>query len=492
MKTLNRLPSRFSAAAFFAAAVVFAPVGMGVVAPAPAAAAVLPDFTDLVDKVGPAVVNIRTTEKLKQMQPGAGAEDEEMQEFFRRFFGQPAPRQQQPAPRNKRQSPQQPDDQQVPRGVGSGFIISGDGYVLTNAHVVEGADEVFVTLTDKREFKAKIIGSDRRTDVALVKIEGSNLPRLTIGDSGKLRVGEWVIAIGSPFGLENTVTAGIVSANSRDTGDYLPLIQTDVAVNPGNSGGPLINMRGEVIGINSQIYSRSGGYMGISFAVPIGEAMRVADQLKSSGRVIRGRIGVQIGEVSKEVAESLGLPRAQGALVARVEPGSPAEKAGVEAGDIITAFNGQTIDKSGDLPRLVGSTKPGSKANLTVLRKGSKRELPVVIAEMEAEQLAKKKEEKPKPEQTANALGLIVSDLTDAQKQELKLDGGVVVDAAEGPAGRVGLQAGDVIVRLNNTDIRDAKQFNAMVAKLDPKKNSLLLVRRGDSSQFVPIKPATP
>ena len=309
-----------------------------------------------------------------------------------------------------------------------------------------------------------------------VKIEGSNFPRLTLGDSSKLRVGEWVIAIGSPFGLENTVTAGIVSANSRDTGDYLPLIQTDVAVNPGNSGGPLINMRGEVIGINSQIYSRSGGYMGISFAVPIGEAMRVADQLKSTGRVIRGRIGVQIGEVSKEVAESLGMPRAQGALVARVEPGSPSDKAGVEAGDIIIAFNGSTIDKSGDLPRMVGSTK---------------RELPVVIAEMEADQTAKKKtEEKRKPEQTANSLGLIVTDLTDAQKQELRLEGGAVVESAEGPAARVGLQQGDVIVRLNNTDVRDAKQFNALVGKLDPKKNALLLVRRGDSSQFVPVRPA--
>jgi serine protease Do len=231
--------------------------------------------------------------------------------------------------------------------------------------------------------------------------------------------------------------------------------------------------------------------MGISFAVPIGEAMRVADQLKSTGRVIRGRIGVQIGDVSKEVAESLGMPRAQGALVARVEPGSPADKAGVEAGDIIVAFNGSTIDKSGDLPRMVGSTKPGSKANLTVLRKGSKRELPVVIAEMEADQTAKKKtEEKRKPEQTANALGLIVTDLTDAQKQELRLDGGAVVESAEGPAARVGLQQGDVIVRVNNTDVRDAKQLNALVAKLDPKKNALLLVRRGDSSQFVPVKPA--
>jgi serine protease Do len=456
-------------------------------------AAVLPDFTDLVDKVGPAVVNIRTTERSKVMQQGQGGEDEEMQEFFRRFFGQPPGQRPQPSPRGRRAPNGSGDEQpQVPRGVGSGFIISADGYVLTNAHVVEGADEVFVTLTDKREFKAKIIGSDRRTDVALVKIDGSNLPRLTMGDSSKLRVGEWVIAIGSPFGLENTVTAGIVSANSRDTGDYLPLIQTDVAVNPGNSGGPLINMRGEVVGINSQIYSRSGGYMGISFAVPIAEAIRVSEQLKTIGRVVRGRIGVQIGEVTKEVAESLGLPRAQGALVARVEPGSPAEKAGVEAGDIITHFNGTTIEKSGDLPRLVGNTKPGSKSTLTILRKGAKRDLQVTVAEMEAEQTAKKDEKKPKQEQTLNALGLAVSDLSDAQKRELKLEGGAMVELADGPAGRAGLQQGDVIVRLNNTDIKDAKQFNALVAKLDPKKNALLLVRRGESSQFVPVRPTQP
>ncbi|MFN5447155.1 MAG: PDZ domain-containing protein, partial [bacterium] len=278
----------------------------------------------------------------------------------------------------------------------------------------------------------------------------------------------------------------------RDTGDYLPLIQTDVAVNPGNSGGPLINMRGEVIGINSQIYSRSGGYMGISFAVPIDEAMRVSDQLKSMGRVVRGRIGVQIGEVTKDVAESLGLPRPQGALVARVEPGSPAEKAGVEAGDIITNFNGTTIEKSGDLPRLVGNTKPGSKATLTVLRKGNKRDLPVVIAEMEVEQVAKKEEKKPKQEQALNSLGLAVNDLTEGQRRELKLEGGVIVELADGSAARAGIQPGDVIVRLNNTDIKDTKQFNALVAKLDPKKNALLLVRRGDASQFVPLRPAQP
>lgn len=502
MKT-RMFKNSFSAAAI-AAALVFAPASFGLVATASAAsAASLPDFSDLVDKVGPAVVNIRTTERNKaivqgqagpQGQPApGGAEDEEMQEFFRRFFGQPVPRQQQPAPRNRRQVPQQPQqEEQVPRGVGSGFIISADGYVLTNAHVVEGADEVFVTLTDKREFKAKIIGSDRRTDVAVVKIEGTNLPRLTMGDSSKLRVGQWVIAIGSPFGLDSTVTAGIVSAKSRDTGDYLPLIQTDVAVNPGNSGGPLINMNGEVVGINSQIYSRSGGYMGISFAVPIDEAIRVSEQLKNTGRVVRGRIGVQIGEVTKEVAESLGLPRAQGALVARVEPASPAEKAGVEAGDIITHFNGTVIEKSGDLPRQVGNTKPGSQSTITVWRKGAKRDLAVTIAEMESEVAVKKEEKKPKQEQAVNALGLAVADLTEPQKRELKLEGGVVVELAEGPAARAGLQPGDVIVRLNNTDIRDARQFNGLVTKLDTNKNSLLLVRRGESSQFVPLRPVQP
>lgn len=447
----------------------------------------LPDFSDLVERVGPAVVNIRTTEKVKpgQAAPG-GMEDEEMQEFFRRFFGVPIPPRQQPGPRGK-PSPQQ--EEEVPRGVGSGFIISADGYVLTNAHVVEGADDVYVTLTDKREYKAKIIGVDKRTDVALVKIEGSNLPRLTVGDLNRVRVGEWVIAIGSPFGLENTVTAGIISAKARDTGDYLPLIQTDVAVNPGNSGGPLINMRGEVIGINSQIYSRSGGYMGISFAVPIDEAIRVSEQLKTSGKVTRGRIGVQIGEVTREVAETLGLPRAQGALVQRVEPGSPAEKGGVQAGDIIVKFNGTQIEKSSDLPRLVGNTKPGTKTTVTVWRKGAARDLPVIIAEMDADKPIAKAEKKFKPDQPVNTLGLVVSDLTAAQKKELKVESGVIVEVAEGASARAGIRTGDLILRINNTDVTDAKQFNALVSKLEPKRSVGLLVRRGESSQFVPVKP---
>lgn len=467
-----------------------APSFHGFIASAHAAGvAALPDFADLAEETGPAVVNIRTTEKVVPGEDAPGTDDEEMQEFFRRFFGIPVPRQQQPdrTPHNRKQAPQQ--EEEVPRGVGSGFIISGDGYVLTNAHVVDGADDVYVTLTDKREFKAKIVGVDKRTDVAVVKIAGSGLPRLAIGDPNKLRVGEWVIAIGSPFGLDNTVTAGIISAKARDTGEYLPLIQTDVAVNPGNSGGPLINMRGEVVGINSQIYSRSGGYMGISFAVPIDEAMRVADQLRTTGRVTRGRIGVQIGEVTREVAESLGLPRAEGALVQRVEPGAPAEKGGVEAGDIILAYNGMSIERATDLPRLVGATKPGSRASLRIWRKGTSRDITLTVAELEQEKPVRKEPRQVQPQLPPNALGLTVSDLSEAQKKELKLDAGVVVESVEGSAARAGLRAGDVILRLNNTDVHGARQFNALVSKLDPKKLAVLLVRRGDASQFVPLRP---
>lgn len=480
-------------APFTAAFFVPAAIGVG---PQAIAAPVsgLPDFTDIVEKTGPAVVNIRTTEKVK-IGSGQGdssdPSDDEMQEFFRRFFGVPVPsmpRPQVPGQRGRKADPKQQEE--VPRGVGSGFVISADGYVMTNAHVIDGASEVYVTLTDKREFKAKVIGADTRSDVALLKIDGANLPRLTIGDSDKIKAGEWVLAIGSPFGLENTVTAGIISAKARDTGDYLPLIQTDVAVNPGNSGGPLINMRGEVVGINSQIYSRSGGFMGISFAVPIDEAMRVSEQLKASGKVTRGRIGVQIGEVTKDVAESLGLPKAEGALIARVEADGPAAKAGLQAGDIILKFNGVAIERANDLPRLVGNTKPGARGTISVWRKGSSRDFPIMITELAADKVAADDGAKPKKEQqVANALGLTVSDLSEAKKKELGVDGGVLIEAVEGGAARVGLRAGDVVQRLNNTDIKDAKQFNALVAKLEPKKMAVLLVRRGESSQFVPLRP---
>jgi len=469
----------------FAAAVA---LGLGApLAPRTVFAQSLPDFTELVEKVGPAVVNIRTTERARGARGGVGPElDEDMLEFFRRF-GLPIPNR--PNPRG---GPQQPTPEGEPqqRGVGSGFILSADGYVMTNAHVVEGAEEVIVTLTDKREFKAKTIGSDKRTDVALVKIEATGLPFVRTGDIGRLKVGEWVIAIGSPFGLENTVTAGIVSAKSRDTGEFLPLIQTDVAINPGNSGGPLINMRGEVVGINSQIYSRSGGYMGISFAIPIDEASRVVEQLRVSGRVTRGRIGVVIDQVTKEVAESIGLGKPMGALVRSVEAGGPADKAGVEAGDIITKVEGRSVDRSGDLPRIVGGMKPGSKASLQVFRRGGYKDLTVTVAEFEAERprrTSDRDETKPVPTQTS--LGVAVSDLTDIQKRELKIKGGVKVDSVEGAAARAGLREGDVVMAIDNTEISNAKQFEQLVAKADKTKPVTLLVRRGESANFVIVRP---
>ncbi len=461
-------------------------------AQAPAAPVVrgLPDFTDLVEQVGPAVVNIRTVERVRAG-GRSGPGDEEMQEFFRRFFGIPLPGTPRQGPR---QEPQEPSEREVPRGVGSGFIISADGFVMTNAHVVDGADEVLVTLTDKREFKARIVGADKRTDVAVVKIEASGLPAVRIGDVSRLKVGEWVMAIGSPFGLENTVTAGIVSAKQRDTGDYLPFIQTDVAVNPGNSGGPLINMRGEVVGINSQIYSRSGGFMGISFAIPIDEAMRVSEQLRASGRVTRGRIGVQIDQVSKDVAESIGLGKPQGALVRGVESGSPADKAGVEAGDIITRFDGRAIEKASDLPRLVGNTKPGTRSALTVFRRGQTRDLSITIAELEPEQVARRPAARgsapPKAGEAAQALGLTVAELTETQKKELKVRHGVRVEAASDAGARAGLREGDVILSIGNVEIRNVREFETAVAKTERGKPVNMLVQRGELVQFVLVRPS--
>ena len=447
----------------------------------------LPDFTDLVDVVGPSVVNIRTLERVKASATTSGI-DEQMLEFFKRF-GIPVPPN---LPRGPRGEPGQPDENQ-PRGVGSGFILTADGYVMTNAHVVDGADEVLVTLTDKREFKAKIIGADKRTDVAVVKIEATGLPAVKIGDISRLRVGEWVMAIGSPFGLENTVTAGIVSAKQRDTGDYLPFIQTDVAINPGNSGGPLINMRGEVVGINSQIYSRSGGFQGISFSIPIDEATRVSEQLRINGKVTRGRIGVQIDQVTKDVAEAIGLGKVQGALVRGVESGAPAEKAGIEAGDIITKFEGKSIDKASDLPRMVGSIKPGTQVTVTVFRRGASKELSVTIAEVDADKpvrAAAKSESKPPVAGPAQAVGLSVSEITEAQKKELNVKGGVKIDVADGAAARAGLREGDVIVSIANVEVTGVKGFEAALVKIDKTKNITMLVRRGDLAQFVIIRPA--
>ena len=458
-------------------------------APVYAQARGLPDFTDLVEQVGPSVVNIRTLEKVTPRAQQGFQGDDDMLEFFRRF-GLPVPNVPRQTPRQNR--PQQEAEPQ-PRGVGSGFILSADGYIMTNAHVVEGADEVLVTLTDKREFKAKIIGSDTRSDVAVVKIEATGLPAVRIGDVNRLKVGEWVLAIGSPFGLESTVTAGIVSAKQRDTGGDLPLIQTDVAINPGNSGGPLLNMRGEVVGINSQIYSRSGGFMGISFAIPMDEAVRVSEQLRASGRVTRGRIGVTIDQVSKEVAESIGLGKAAGALVRGVETGGPAEKAGIEAGDIITKVDGKVVDSSNDLRRLVGGTKPGTKSTVTVFRRGSSKDLSVTVAELEEKPVAKVagKEDKSKAA-AAQSFGLAVSELTEAQKKELSVKSGVRVEAAVEGAARAGLREGDVITQVGNAEVASLKDFDAAIAKSDKSKPLTVLFRRGEWTQYAVIRASRP
>ena len=454
--------------------------------PAPSLVRGLPDFTELVEQVGPSVVNIRTLEKVRQPESGTGGPDEEMQELFRRFFGVPMPN----APRQgPRQNRPQPEEAQ-PRGVGSGFILTSDGFIMTNAHVVDGADEVVVTLTDKREFKARIVGADKRTDVAVVKINATGLPAVKVGDVSRLKVGEWVMAIGSPFGLENTVTAGIVSAKQRDTGDYLPFIQTDVAINPGNSGGPLINMRGEVVGINSQIYSRSGGFMGISFAIPMDEATRVSDQLRANGRVTRGRIGVQIDQVTKEVAESIGLGKPQGALIRGVEEGSPAEKAGIEAGDIITRFDGKAIEKASDLPRLVGNTKPGSRVGLTVFRRGASKDLSITVAEVQPEKTVAQKSQEERKSNAAAPLGLVVGELTEAQKRELRVRGGVRIESVAEPASRAGVREGDVILAIANAEVLSVRDFESILSRVDKSRPVSLLIRRGEIAQYVLIRPS--
>ena len=450
----------------------------------------IPDFADLVERASPAVVNIRTTEKVvaQQAQGGIPGMPEDQAEFFRRFFGVPIPG----IPNGPKQAQPNPGKpQEADRGVGSGFIIESNGLILTNAHVVEGATTIYVTLTDKREFKAKLLGMDKRTDVAVVKIDARDLPKLPLGDSSRVRVGEWVLAIGSPFGLENTVTAGIVSAKSRDTGDYLPFIQTDVAVNPGNSGGPLLNTAGQVIGINSQIFSRSGGYMGISFAIPIDEAMRVADQLRTNGKMTRGRIGVALGEMTKDVAESLGLGKPRGAYVRNVEPGGPAAAGGIESGDVILSFNGRDIAKSTDLPRVVGETKPGISVPVQVWRKGGTRDLTVTVTDAESTQTANKKADTPAASgNSANALGVAVTELSDTKKKDLNIKGGVeVTGLGDGPLARVGIRPGDVIIRVADADITGVKQFEALVKGLDANKAVPVFIRRADSTLVVPVRP---
>jgi len=464
---------------------------------APATAQGLPDFTDIVEKQGPAVVNISTTTAV----PGRGAfgapqappnlqEDDPFYEFFRRFIPNPG------APRDFQ-----------PNSLGSGFIISADGHILTNAHVIEGAEEITVKLTDKREFKAKVIGTDRRTDIALIKIDAGSLPVVRFGDPGRLKVGEWVLAIGSPFGFENTVTAGIVSGKGRSLPQetLVPFIQTDVAVNPGNSGGPLFNLRGEVVGINSQIYSRTGGFMGLSFAIPIDVANEIAQQLRTSGRVSRGRIGVVIQPVTKDLVESFGLQKPMGALVSSVEKGGPAEKAGVEPGDIILRFDGKPVASNEDLPRLVGATKPGTKATLQVWRNKAAREMQVVVAEMPEEarpaQRGPQSPRRGKPDatpapsptppaqaQTASRHGLTVSDLSAAQREQLKVTSGVLVDDVQGAAARAGIRRGDVVLAINSQDVKAVEQFSQLMGQVEKGRTIALLVRRGGNSLYLPLK----
>ena len=452
----------------------------------------LPDFTGLVETVGPAVVNIKTNIKPKAAGPDTSLQSQMQQlieEYIRRHGGRGGRNVQPPGGND---APDDDDDRPEQGYIGSGFMLSADGYVMTNAHVVEGADEVTVTLTDKREFKAKIIGTDQRTDVALLKIDAASLPFVKIGDVERLKVGEWVIAIGSPFGLESTVTAGIVSAKKRETGDYLQLLQTDVAINPGNSGGPLINMRGEVVGINSQILSPSGTSAGISLAIPIDEAIRVSDQLRTSGHVTRGRIGVQIGAVSKQVAESLGLGKPIGALVEGLTAGMPAEKAGIEAGDIITKVQGKTVERYSDLPRLVGMVKPGEKVALQVFHDGKYKDVTADVIDFGPETPPVLADAVP-PDATASTkatLGLKVVDLGDADRARLHLKGGVRVETADGAAARAGVQEGDVILSIGNVPITSAKQFVATVAKLDKTKSIAVLVRRGDSANYLVIRPS--
>ena len=449
----------------------------------------LPDFTELVEKQGPAVVNISTTQVVRGfgrgVQPFPFDEDDPTSDFFRRFF----PRQ-----------PGMPGAPGVPRefesrSLGSGFIISADGFILTNAHLVESADEIFVRLTDKREFKAKVIGSDKRTDVALIKIVATNLPTVRLGDPGILRVGEWVVAIGSPFGFDNSVTAGIISAKGRSLPqeNFVPFLQTDVAINPGNSGGPLFNMKGEVVGINSQIYSRSGGFMGISFAIPIDVAMDIQNQLRVSGRIRRGRIGVVIQEVTKELAESFGLSKPQGAVVNAVERGGPADKAGVEPGDVILKFDGKPVVNSGDLPRIVGSSKPGASAPMQVWRKGSVRDLTVVVGETPEEKAMARNGKNPRStEQAANRLGLVVSELSPERQRELRISGGLLVEDVRGNVVRADLQPGDIILALiargESSEIRSVDQFNKLLAQFDKASTITLLVKRGELQTFITIK----
>ncbi|HEY0666274.1 MAG TPA: DegQ family serine endoprotease [Gallionella sp.] len=436
----------------------------------------LPDFADLVEKQGPAVVNISTTQIIRNA-PGFPnvPEGDPLYEFFRRF------------------APQMPREQES-QSLGSGFIISADGYIMTNAHVVDHAEKITVRLTDKREFKATVVGADKRTDVALLKIEASGLPVLVLGDPGKLRVGEWVVAIGSPFGFDSSVTAGIVSAKGRSLqqDNFVPFIQTDVAINPGNSGGPLFNLKGEVVGINSQIYTRSGGSMGLSFAIPIDVASQVSEQLRRTGKVTRGRIGVTIQELTRELADSFGLNKTKGALISSVEKNAPADKAGIEASDVILKFDGKPVDSSSDLPRMVAATKPGTKVVVELWRKGETKLVSVVVAEMtEGGQFAHAPSRTPLDNEAReiSRLGIVVSEMSKEQLEAVQLAGGLVVDEVQGAAARAaGLQQGDILLKIGNTQILSLAQFKGIIKRVGQGRNVALLIRRGDNALYVAIR----
>ena len=450
---------------------------------AAAQAEALPDFTDLVVQASPAVVNISTRQKMPErstvsnQMPDLEGLPPQLREFFERNIpkGQRTPK---------------GDRQRETQSLGSGFIISADGYVLTNNHVIDGADEILVRLSDRSELKAKLIGTDPRTDVAVLKIEGKDLPIVKIGNSEKLKVGEWVLAIGSPFGFDHSVTKGIVSAKGRSLPNdtYVPFIQTDVAINPGNSGGPLFNMSGEVVGINSQIFTRSGGFMGLSFAIPIDVAMDVANQLKAGGKVNRGWLGVVIQEVNKDLAESFGLDKPAGALVAQVLENGPAAKGGVQVGDVILSANGQPIVMSADLPHLVGNLKDGSKADLEVIRDGKRKNLTVTIGALPEEG-----QEMDVPdsgvERSSNRLGVSVVDLSAEQKKSYDLKGGVVIkEVQDGPAALIGLQPGDVITHLNNQAITSAKNFTEVAKELPKNRSVSMRVLRQGRASFITFK----
>ena len=447
----------------------------GVIVSLSAVAAGLPDFTGLVEKQGAAVVNVSTTQIIRNAQGIPNLpEGDPLLEFFRRF------------------APHMPNEQES-QSLGSGFILSADGYIMTNAHVVDHADKITVRLTDKREFSAKVIGADKRTDVALLKIQASNLPIVTVGDPDKLKVGEWVVAIGSPFGFDSSVTAGIVSAKGRSLPqeNFVPFIQTDVAINPGNSGGPLFNMNGEVVGINSQIYTRSGGSMGLSFAIPIDVATQVADQLRMTGKVTRGRIGVSIQELTRELAESFGLTKPDGALVSSVEKGGPADKAGIEVSDVILKFDGRKVADSIDLPRIVAATKPGNKVTVEVWRKGASKEVTIVVGAIPDDgNLAQAS--KGLADETVKMiarLGIAVSELSHEQLSELQSNGGLLVEDVKSSVARsAGLQRGDVLLAIGNMPIRSLKQFEEIIRQAPKGRNVALLVRRGDNASYVAIR----